>query len=119
MSRTSTDRGSSLESWPTMTWFRGLAVLEIDRASEKVTSPNAVWERSSRAYGDCSGEGRPSKLNRTQHQDSAVGPHPDKASRARATSPRFAGRGDLLDTSKGCRSGSRGRLVVLFVRWTS
>ncbi len=30
--------------------------------------PNNVWERSNRASGDCSGEGRPSKPFRTPHQ---------------------------------------------------
>ena len=53
------------------------------------------WERSSRAHGDCSGEGRPTKSSRIPHQDCAGGPHPNEALRARPTSPRFAGRGDM------------------------
>ncbi len=52
-----------------------------------VTSPKLVWERSSRAFSDCSGEGRPSKFGRTMLQGCAVGPHPDEALRARPTSP--------------------------------
>ncbi len=49
--------------------------------------PNIVWERSSRAFSDCSGEGCPSNPRRTPHRVCAVDPHPDEAWRARPTSP--------------------------------
>ncbi|GAA5505083.1 hypothetical protein Rcae01_00524 [Novipirellula caenicola] len=51
--------------------------------------PNNVWERSSRASGECSGEGRPSKPAVQCKIGCAVGPHPDEAYRARPTSPQL------------------------------
>ncbi len=56
-----------------------------------------VWERSSRASGDCSGEGRPSKPFRTPHQVCSTRPSPGRSRKGSSDlSPAALGRDALL-----------------------
>ncbi|GAA5511061.1 hypothetical protein Rcae01_06574 [Novipirellula caenicola] len=58
--------------------------------------PNKVWERSSRAFSDCSGEGRPRNPHRTPPRVCTPRPSPERGLKGPSDlSPAALGRGGL------------------------